>query len=274
MAMRGGAAREADKPARTLDRANPYASVARALAGTPFSRILYRESTESTNDDAAAMLGDDTALGTTIVAEEQRRGAGRKGRTWIAPSHSALLFTTILPREISTGDLWCLSFWVALCVRDALRSLEIPGELQWPNDILLGDRKLAGILCTSRVIAERSRAACGVGINVHRFDGAEAEIAPAPAFCDDAAPVERATLLLHVLNCFAMRLPLLDLPDHVARRWEREAGLPGRRYRFQRDGESEPFEGTAIALEPGGALIVERSGARESVSLADARVLR
>jgi BirA family transcriptional regulator, biotin operon repressor / biotin---[acetyl-CoA-carboxylase] ligase len=257
-----------------LDRANPYASVARALSGTPFSRILYLESTESTNDDAGAILGDDGALGTTIVAEEQRRGAGRKGRAWIAAPQSALLFTTTLPREIPTADLWCLPFWVALCVRDALRSLGVPCELQWPNDILAGGRKLAGILCTSRIIADRSRAGCGVGINVRRFPEARDAITPEPAFCDDIAPVERPALLLRILSRFTVRLPLLDVPDEIARRWEREAGVPGRRYRLQRDDENQPFEGTAIALEPGGVLVVERAGLRERISLADARVLR
>jgi BirA family biotin operon repressor/biotin-[acetyl-CoA-carboxylase] ligase len=252
---------------------NPYASAARALSGTPLSRIVYLERTGSTNDDAAAMLGDDDALGTTIVAEEQTRGAGRKGRSWIARRESALLFTTILPREISADVLWCVPFWAALAVRDALQSLGIDCGLQWPNDLLLGERKLAGLLCVSRVIGRSARVACGVGINVRRLPGADAGIVPPPAFCDDVAAVERGALLVQILSRFAMRFQLLDVPDHIARRWEREAGLP-RLYRLQRDRGSAPFEGTALALDSDGSLIVECDGRREIVSLADARVLR
>lgn len=253
--------------------ADPYVSSRSALAGTPYERILYKEQTASTNDDAAALLGDDAALGTTIVAEEQTRGAGRRGRTWMAGPNSALLFTTLLARELSTEELWVVPFWTALVVRDALAACGLSCDLQWPNDILLGPRKLAGILCVSRVTGGRARIGCGVGINVSRDERA-AEISPSPAFCDDVVAVDRAALLAQILHRFWMRMPMLDLPDQIARRWEREAGLPGRRYRLQRDGEASPFDASAIGLSDGGGLIVERDGRREIVSLADARVLR
>jgi BirA family biotin operon repressor/biotin-[acetyl-CoA-carboxylase] ligase len=250
-----------------------YAPARRALAGTPYERIIYKEQTASTNDDAAALLDDDASLGTTIVAEEQTRGAGRRGRTWTAAPRSALLFTTLLARELPTADLWVVPFWTALVVRDALAACGIACDLQWPNDLLLGQKKLAGILCISRVTGERARIGCGVGINVRREDRA-AEISPPPAFCDDVAEVDRASLLVQILNSFWMRATMLDVPDQVARRWEREAGLPGRQYRFQRDGETSPFDATAVALSEGGGLVVERAGRREIVALADARVLR
>jgi BirA family biotin operon repressor/biotin-[acetyl-CoA-carboxylase] ligase len=274
MAMLAGATDAARKPAPVMD-SRPYAAVERALAGTRFARVVYVERTGSTNDDAAALLDDDGALGTTIVAEEQTRGAGRKGRTWLARPGSALLFTTILPRELLAEDLWSVPFWTALVVRDALANCGVQSEMHWPNDLLLDGKKLAGILCTSRIIGKRARVGCGIGINVHRGRDADARIAPLPAFCDDATHVERAALLSHILNLFEMRLALLDVPEQVARRWEREAGLPGRRYRLLRDGEARAFDATAIALESGGGLIVERDdGSRETIGLADARALR
>jgi BirA family biotin operon repressor/biotin-[acetyl-CoA-carboxylase] ligase len=251
-----------------------YASVERALAGTPFARILYFERTGSTNEDATALLGDDTSAGTTLVAEEQTRGAGRKGRSWIAPPHSGLLFTTILPREIAAGDLWIIPFWTALAVRDALLAFGIAAELQWPNDILLDGKKLAGILCVSRVTGVRARAACGVGINMYRSAAAQEDVVPPPAFCDDVATIARPELLGQILSRFAMRLPMLGVPEQVARRWERDAGIPGKRYRLELDGASAPFEATAIAIENGGRLLVEREGRCEAIALADARVLR
>lgn len=252
---------------------DPYSPARRALAGTRYARVLYKERTGSTNDDAAALLDDDASLGTTIVADEQTRGTGRRGRTWTAAPLSSLLFTTLLAREVPPSDLWIVPFWTALAVRDALGACGVACDLQWPNDLLLGAKKLAGILCISRVTGERARAGCGVGINVRRDERA-AEIVPPPAFCDDVTDVDRAKLLAQILNRFSMRMEMLDIPDHVARRWEREAGLPGRAYRFQRDDEASPFDATAIALDNGGGLIVERAGKREIVSLADARVLR
>ncbi|MHB8178047.1 MAG: biotin--[acetyl-CoA-carboxylase] ligase [Vulcanimicrobiaceae bacterium] len=257
-----------------METAGPYAEVERALAGSAFGRITYIARTTSTNADAAALLGLPEALGLTIVAESQSGGAGRKGRSWIAPPGSGLLLTTILPSSMAATDAWIVPFWVALALRDALQRHGIPTEVHWPNDLLLHGAKIAGILCTSRIIGEQAWIACGVGVNTHRFAEAGTAITPPPAFCDDVATVARDTLLREILLTFDARLSLLTTPQHLARRWEQAAGLPGRRYRVLRDGEEHPFEATALALATGGALIIERDGRREQIDLADARALR
>ena len=251
-----------------------YATAATTLAGTPFAAIRYAEETTSTNDDAAALLGEPGAGGLTIVAGHQTRGAGRKGRSWFAKSGSALLFTTILPRELPTTDLWIVPFWAALCVREALAECRVETELHWPNDLLVGVRKICGILCVSRVSGERAHVACGIGVNVERTAEADRGISPPPAFCSDFAKVDTVMLLLAILRRFDATYGSLAAPSDVARRWERAAGLPGKRYRLLRDGESRAFEARAIALADGGALIVERDGKREAIALADARALR
>ncbi len=240
--------------------------------GGAFARVVYVARTGSTNDDAAELLGDDAALGMTIVAEEQTRGLGRKGRPWIAPAGSALLFTTILPRDILTDDLWIVPFWAALCVRDALADVGVDAALHWPNDLLASGRKVAGILCISRVVGDRSWVAAGVGINVHRAAGVA--IDPPPAYCDDAAAVERPVLLARILERFGGDLRLLEDASAIARRWETAAHVPGQRYRLLLDGERAPFEAMAVALGTGGGLIVERDGRTQTVALADARALR
>lgn len=251
-----------------------YATAATTLAGSPFAAIRYVEETASTNDDAAALLGDPGASGLTIVAGHQTQGAGRKGRSWIARPGSALLFTTILPRELPAADLWVVPFWTALAVRDGLAACGVKTALHWPNDLLVGARKICGILCVSRVWGDRARVACGVGINVVRTQEADRGIAPPPAFCSDFARVDALTLLLAILRRFDATYATLDAPQAIAREWERAAGLPGTRYRLLRDGEEDAFEARAIALGDGGALVVERDGKREAIALADARALR
>jgi BirA family biotin operon repressor/biotin-[acetyl-CoA-carboxylase] ligase len=146
--------------------------------------------------------------------------------------------------------------------------------VHWPNDLLLDGKKLCGILCISRVAGDLAWVGCGVGINVHRADAHEHAIDPPPAFCDDVAPVERAALLAGILQRFEATREQLATPQNIARRWEAVAGVPGARYRLLRDGEQAPFEATAIALAPDGALIVEHHGKREHITLADARALR
>jgi BirA family transcriptional regulator, biotin operon repressor / biotin---[acetyl-CoA-carboxylase] ligase len=256
-------------------RSGPYADVEKALSETAFASIHYVEETESTNADAAELLGDSDAGGRTIVAEYQSRGAGRKGREWRAAAGTGLLFTTILPYSIATERLWNVPFWVALSVRAALHSCGVATTLQWPNDVLLGERKIAGVLCQSRVTGGTARVACGVGINVHRWREAETGIVPPPAFCDDVAVVDRRALLLAVLLDYQRSLPLLGDPQRVTAAWQDAAEIPGRRYRIAPDGATTPFEAVAEGIESGGRLRVRRQdGSLEVVSLADARVLR
>jgi BirA family biotin operon repressor/biotin-[acetyl-CoA-carboxylase] ligase len=254
---------------------DPYAAVAEELRGTRFSRIVYKESTGSTNADATSLLGDESAYGATLVAEMQTEGAGRKGRTWIAQPGTSLLMTTILPRSMPASHLWVVPYGVAICVRRALVLNGIRADLQWPNDLLLDNKKICGILCVSRVVGDRAWVAAGVGINIHRTPEAAA-IFPPPAFADDIAPaIDRAKLLRDILLNYEIWEEALDMPPRVARVWERQAGLPGKRYRILKDDTVDPIEVNAISLASGGGLIVQHDdGKRETISLADARALR
>lgn len=242
-----------------------------------FDRISRVAVTGSTNDDLAAMLGEERARGLVLVADYQQQGAGRKGRAWLAPPGSALLCTVALPDPLPAADLWAVPFWTALVVRDAMAAFGVQARLQWPNDMLLGARKVCGILCISRVTGEYAWAACGIGVNVRRPENPEAiaGITPPPAYLsDEAAGVDRDSLLGELLICADVRYDELHAPARIAHDWERAAGLPGARYRLQIDGEAQPFEATALRLSPNGALVVDRDGTQREVSLADARILR
>jgi BirA family biotin operon repressor/biotin-[acetyl-CoA-carboxylase] ligase len=253
----------------------PYVDVERALTQTPFASIRYVEETESTNADAADLLAIPDCGGRTIVAEYQSRGAGRKGREWRAVAGSALLFSTILPHAIAAERLWIVPFWVAVCIRAALRECGVATTLQWPNDVLLGDRKIAGVLCQSSVTGATARVACGVGINVYRWREADTAIAPPPAFCDDAAQVDRRALLEAVLLEYHRTIAQLETPERVVAAWEVAAELPGRSYRIAPDATGVPYDAVAEGIATGGGLRVRRGdGSREIVALADVRVLR
>lgn len=254
---------------------HPYARIVSELRGTRVTDIRYTLETASTNRDAALLLGDESALGATIIAEHQTEGAGRKGRSWIAKEGTALLLTTILPRSIPAANLWIVPFGVAICVRRALRMHGVKADLHWPNDLLVEGKKIAGILCISRVVGDRAWVAAGVGINVHRDDEAAATIAPPPAYCDDFAPgIDRVDLLRDLLLNYDLWEQQLDMPPRLARVWERQAQLPTR-YRILKDHEERPIDVTATGLSNSGGLIVTHDdGTRETISLADARALR
>jgi BirA family biotin operon repressor/biotin-[acetyl-CoA-carboxylase] ligase len=243
---------------------------------TRFSQIRHVESTGSTNDDVAAMLGEYEARGLTLVADYQTHGAGRKGRAWIAPPGSALLFTTALPDPIASRDLWVVPFWIGLAVHKALADFGVAAQLQWPNDVLLNGSKLAGILCVSRVARDEAWVACGVGINVRRPTQPDAlwDIVPPPAFVSDVRERDRDELLSAILRRADASYETLQSPETIARAWEIAALIPGAHYRLLLDGSNQPFGATALALGKTGELEIESGGKQRAIAMADARVLR
>jgi BirA family biotin operon repressor/biotin-[acetyl-CoA-carboxylase] ligase len=251
--------------------------VREALAGTRFADVRAVRETASTNEDAAVLLGDPSAAGATLVAEFQTAGRGRKaGRVWVAPAGSALLFTAILPVPVAADALWAVPFWVALAVADGVEAgCGVRLDLRWPNDLDLGPRKAAGILCTSRVLGAQAHVGCGVGLNVRRPDDAAlAAIEPPPAYLSDAAPhVERETVLAGILGAMDGLLDVLERPAEIARAWEERAGLRGQPYRVRLDVDGSIVAGTAVALDREGGLVIAHDGRETVVHLADARVI-
>ena len=240
--------------------------------------IRYSPITESTNDDAAALLGKPGSAGLVLQADYQRAGKGRRARSWVAPPGTSLLFTAILPEPVAAGALWAVPFWTALAVAAGIESeADLRVALQWPNDLLLEGRKCCGILCVSRVVGSRAWVGCGTGINVLRpsSEADFADVDPPPAFLSDRAPqVSRERLLAAILHHFEASLSHLERPAEIARAWERRAALNGTAYQILVDGEACPFRAIARGLGPDGALIVEGQAGPRSISLAEARVVR
>jgi BirA family biotin operon repressor/biotin-[acetyl-CoA-carboxylase] ligase len=254
---------------------DPYTKTRNALFGTLFQHIQFVPMTESTNDDATKFLGHAQAAGLTIATNFQTKGVGRKGRPWVAPMASSLLFSTILPVTFEPADLWTVPFWVGMCVQAALKFHNIQTTLQWPNDILLKGQKVGGILCVSRGQGARAWVAAGVGINVARSaDPSYKQIDPPPAFISDVSEVDRPELLSAILQTYDSMLTLVEKPNLVARRWEDAANLKGTHYRVLVDGEREPIDGIAQRIGHHGELVLHVDGHERPITMADARVIR
>ena len=254
---------------------DPFGKTRNALYATAFQHIQFHPMTESTNDDAVQFLGHSQAAGLTIATNFQTKGVGRKGRAWVAPMGASLLFSTILPVTFEPADLWTVPFWAGICVQAALKFHNIQTTLQWPNDLLLGGRKVGGILCVSRGQGARAWVACGVGINVTGSgDPKYKDVQPPPAFISEVSSIERPELLSTILQTYDSMLTIVDKPNIVAKRWEDAAALKGTHYRLLVDGESQPIEGIAQRIGHHGELILEVDGVPRSVAMADARVIR
>jgi BirA family biotin operon repressor/biotin-[acetyl-CoA-carboxylase] ligase len=127
-------------------------------------RRHYRR-TDSTNMRARELAAAGAPHGTVITAAEQTAGRGRQGRTWTAPAGKALLYSAIL-RPLGPWPLSLLPLAAAIAVCETAESLRSGVEcgVKWPNDVLLDERKLAGVLIETR--PQDDWAVIGVGLNL------------------------------------------------------------------------------------------------------------
>ncbi|WP_419917520.1 biotin--[acetyl-CoA-carboxylase] ligase [Candidatus Poriferisocius sp.] len=124
--------------------------------------------TGSTNADLLAAARQGQESGVVLVADYQRAGRGRRGRSWGATPGSSLLFSVLLRPRLGPHDSHLVTTALALAAVEACDALAgVRPGLKWPNDLVVGDRKLAGVLAESVVVGERLEAVVvGMGLNV------------------------------------------------------------------------------------------------------------
>jgi BirA family transcriptional regulator, biotin operon repressor / biotin---[acetyl-CoA-carboxylase] ligase len=124
---------------------------------------------ESTNTTALALAETGAPEGTVILADSQTRGRGRMGRVWLSPPNVNLYVSIILrPERVAARiGLWSLAAAVAVA-RTLEQTLALPARLKWPNDILVRDKKVSGLLLESATQNGRSKyLILGIGLNVN-----------------------------------------------------------------------------------------------------------
>ena len=129
--------------------------------------IHYLDSCDSTQDVAHALASSGAPEGTVVVAEELRHGRGRMGRQWIASRGGLWLSIILKPRHLRNMHLLSLASSVA--VAKAIKSLlDIDARVKWPNDVLVSEKKVAGILIEGVLEADQIRhIVLGIGVNVN-----------------------------------------------------------------------------------------------------------
>ena len=133
--------------------------------------LHVHQSIGSTNDAARALAREGSAAGTLVIADEQVRGRGRRGRTWLgAPGDS--LFLSMVIRPGSGGADAVLTLRLGLAAAAAIETAApVAVGIKWPNDLLVGGRKVAGILCEAAFEGGRpAHVIAGIGVNVRQRD--------------------------------------------------------------------------------------------------------
>lgn len=246
--------------------------------------IFVEEETGSTNADLVARAASGAPEGLVLVAEEQTAGRGRMGRSWLSPPRAALTFSVMVcPDGVPPARRGWLPLLAGVAVATAVRQVSgLDAQLKWPNDVLLGPGKLAGIL------AEQSGDAVVIGIGVN-VSTAREELPPAgpaalPAtslWLAGSASLDRARLLSRILG--EIERWYLAWRDTNPRGDPEASGLRaaylslcatvGREVRVELPAGTDRH-GPATGIDPDGRLVVSTPEGQLAVGAGDVRHVR
>ena len=228
----------------------------RPLRGTP--------ETGSTNADAAAWAAEGAPEGAVVGADHQSAGRGRHGRVWNDAPGLGLLLSVVLRPAFAPERLGLIPLAAGLALADALTSWVAPAEpsLKWPNDVLLGNRKVAGVLAEGHLNGQTSVVVLGMGINVNQtdFPAALSDRATSLAL-ESGRPLPRPPLLADLLAALEARYAALSTPSGAAAtRIDFEARLAGRGRTATIAHASGTCSGEVLGVDASGALRLGTDG--------------
>jgi BirA family biotin operon repressor/biotin-[acetyl-CoA-carboxylase] ligase len=237
------------------DRLGP-AELAPHLRGA-WRRIEWREEVDSTQRLARELARGGAEEGTTVIAESQRAGRGRLGRSWHSPAGVNLYCSVVLRPPLAPAEVPQLALVVGLAVADAVAAVGGAGAaVKWPNDVLLGGRKVAGILTELDAELERVHVVIvGIGVNLNG-DAFPSELADKATSLRLATggPVDRAAFTAGLLAALEGRYRRFLAAGFAAMRseWEACSALTGKEVRVTApEGE---VAGRVLGVDDDGAL--------------------
>ena len=244
------------------------------LGGDLWSEVVTVAGTGSTNADLAERARRGAPSGSVLVADFQSRGRGRFARVWEAPPGSSIAISVLLrPAGVPASRWMWLPLVTGLAVAAGLRAeAGVPAEVKWPNDVLIGGRKVCGILSERVETPQGPGAVIGMGINTE-LRAEDLPVATATSLAIEGATASAQDVALGVLThlegWYRRWLAGEDLRDAYA------AGCTsiGRRVRVIVS-PAESVEGMAEAVDEYGRLVVRHGGRSSVFSAGDVMHLR
>ena len=195
------------------------------------ARKVYRYDTiGSTNDEAKRLAALGEPEGTLVVADSQTAGRGRSGRPWITPPGSALALTLILRPTIPAVHVGQIALLGGLAAVEGIQTTTgLRPQLKWPNDVLIGGKKVCGVLAEAAFAGDKlDFVVLGMGVNVNAGPPPELTLAyPATCLADEVGhDLDREAVLEAILNSFDARYPQLGTPS-LAAAWSEHLAMRG-----------------------------------------------
>jgi BirA family biotin operon repressor/biotin-[acetyl-CoA-carboxylase] ligase len=243
-------------------------------------RLVCLQETASTNADAFRLAEDGAGEGTTVIADGQSGGKGRRGRIWSSPPGVNLYCSVVLRPQIMPHEAPQLTFLSAVAVARAIEATTgLKPEIKWPNDVLINGKKVAGLL--NEMSAETDGinfVILGIGVNLNMSAGQFPDDLRAPAtslLLEQGRPVNRVQFAARMLTELDRLYGgfLQHGFEQVREEWQQRCNARGREV-IVSDGGQETVRGKFDGIDGDGALLVRLpGGTTERVLCGDVRVL-
>ncbi len=223
----------------------------------------------STNALVADRAREGAAEGLVVVAEHQTAGRGRLDRSWVTPARSALTFSVLLRPTVPSANWPWLPLLTGHAVASALRSVGVEAELKWPNDMLIGGRKVAGILTERVETADGPAVVAGVGLNVG-MTAQELPVETATSLAVEGADADRTELLVTLLQRLCEEYDAFQEggPGPLRSAYTEQCVTIGLRVQVDLP-TGESWSGLAVGIDAGGRLLVDGPSGVVPVSAGD-----
>jgi BirA family biotin operon repressor/biotin-[acetyl-CoA-carboxylase] ligase len=227
--------------------------------------IHFYDAVESTNLIAVELAQEGAPEGIVVLADQQLSGRGRGSRSWHSPAGVGIYCSIVLRPKIvpAKGQLITLMAGVSIVKAIALRTGLSP-QLKWPNDILINDKKVAGILLESKVSrGQIGYSVIGFGVNVNNGSAdlpEDIRVNASSLLMELKKPVDRSTLVIEIfseLETLYHRFQREDFPV-ILEQWHRYSSTLGQRVRIRQ--KDKATEGIAVDLNEDGGLLVRVEG--------------
>jgi len=219
--------------------------------------VIFFDAVPSTNDLAFNLAIEGSAEGTVVVAETQTKGKGRLGRSWSSPKHKGIYLSLILRPKISPAQSPVITLMVSSSICKAIQEVcGIEARIKWPNDILLQNKKLGGILTEINAEADRVHfLIIGIGLNVNNDKNS---LLPGAVSLKEAqgCHFSRLNLAQEVLRKIEEDYFVFQKQGSLAiiESWREYNSTLGKRVRVSSD--SGQLEGIAVDIENDGGLLI------------------
>lgn len=242
--------------------------------------IFFYENVGSTNTIAAGLAEKGEAEGTVVIADSQYKGRGRFGRLWVSPPNVGIYMSIILRPKIEPKDVTFITMMAAVACTAALKKLTgLNVELKWPNDLIVSDKKMGGILTEMKITPGMIvYAITGIGINVNTdLDAFPEDIREVTTSVkiEKGVPYSRTEIIAEALNEIDYWYKMLETEKRkiLFSEWQHLISTIGRKVVVSVG--SEILTGFAESVSEEGMLMLRLpSGTLRRVSAGDLTLLR